>query len=277
MKKIISIAKRIYSPEFKNYNPTECYSLLKSNQFADGGYYKILKPEEIVILSYILPKVESGIDLESLCNEISNNLFCFSFCEIEDMEAEDECSDCNGRGTESCDHCGGSGNETCDNCDGKGIVDCDYCDGSGTDEEGEGCSECGGSGNVDCGDCDGGENSCGWCGGSGDINCSYCDATGYVTLDNKARVSQNMVLSYNKKLMDLLLLKDKYNQMDSEFVNKIYTNNRTLLLSVLTANADIDWSDDLNAGDFFFYELSDDVNLNKQNSGLYITSLYDIN
>ena len=77
--------------------------------------------------------------------------------------------------------------------------------------------------------------------------------------------------------MDLLLLKDKYNQMDSEFVNKIYTNNRTLLLSVLTTNTDINWSDDLGDGDFFFYELSDNVNLNKQNSGLYITSLYDIN
>ena len=282
MKKIISIAKRLYNPEFKKFNPTECYGLLRSNEFPYNEYFRILSSEDILLLSYILPKVESGLDLNELCNRIKSNLFSFSYCEVEDTEPEEECNSCYGSGNEQCDNCDGTGNETCRQCDGDGKVSCDNCDGSGVDEEGDQCSDCNGSGEINCNQCDGdGNESCNQCGGGGEFDCYNCDGTGNVELNGKATVSQYFVISYNQKIKNLVELKEPYDEISQDFIREIYNDKMTLITSVENFTPDDDEFDSLLQGDYFFYEFSDVNNLGKVgghygNNKIYSLGLSDI-
>ena len=62
---------------------------------------------------------------------------------------EEDCEDCDGKGTTDCEDCNGTGQSDCDDCDGRVKVECSECSGHGERD----CAECYGHGMVDCPEC----------------------------------------------------------------------------------------------------------------------------
>ena len=75
--KLLSLIKKIYKPNFSNINPTDVYTYFVSEfpykEFASG-----MKPEDIIMASFLLPMANTPEVLDEQYDFIQSNLFGFN-------------------------------------------------------------------------------------------------------------------------------------------------------------------------------------------------------
>jgi hypothetical protein len=167
-----------------------------------------MSPESIIMISFLLPKVNENID--ELYDILKYELFIFSTIDVEDDELDETCDYCGGDGDIYCNACDSEGEVDCSDCDGSGNQDCTECDGTGEDEEGMNCDYCNGSGKEDCNTCNGsGRESCDDCGGRGQEQCDDCGGSGTQSVDG-FEYYQRYFISYDENLkLNLLKLEQR--------------------------------------------------------------------
>ena len=227
--KLINIINKT-GKSFKNSSPTGIYRTIINEK-----HYEVLshalKAKDLVIYSLLVPRFNTGSDIDEDYDRIENNMFTIELIEVYDTEPEVECGECGGSRFEPCDQCDGTGVEDCRSCDNTGEEDCDYCDGSGVDEEGEECDICQGAGKTTCGRCNGsGDESCGYCDGDGDLQCGYCDGEGKIESKDSAEITYTDFISWSGRWKMYFSGLKHDDQVDKEDADNFYNNNQTLIL-----------------------------------------------
>jgi len=248
--KLLSLIKKIYKPNFSNINPTDVYTYFVSEfpykEFASG-----MKPEDIIMASFLLPMVNTPEVLDEQYDFIQSNLFGFTLVEVDSEYAD-----------VTCDYCNGDGYMICDECDGNAEIDCGDCGGDGEDEEGESCRTCNGDGKESCDNCN----------SDGTVTCDYCDGAGTIDDYDKSEVSQWFFVSYDKTLLDKFLLLDEWDEVN----NDIMISKKSI--SLLRKHEVIDDpSEDIETNSVYFYELTEELIFQKlSDNRIDIGSLSDV-
>lgn len=131
--KLIKFSLKL-SNVFAGKNPRAIYNILTVLKI-NREIINALKPDDIIILCFMIPLIKNTKDYNSLYDKIVANLYTFSVFVINSIEDDIECQDCGGNGEYTCESCDGNGeidNETyCYECNGDGDIICDRCDGRG--------------------------------------------------------------------------------------------------------------------------------------------------
>ena len=252
VEKLILLSKKL-NKILKTKPPRDIF-----NKIYNDSLYEPLKQmltgEEIIILTFLTNGLNRTQEVNRLYEQIVSNLFVFSIIHVEDVDPYENCSSC-----------GSDGLEYCSECNRRGEVDCEDCDGTGEYEDGEICDSCRGDGIVKCRDC----------GGDGDKTCQECDGTGEVSIDNQITITQNYYVSYDPNIYSALEIMEKESEIGSEFDTKIYRSSRTLILSSITGEAEID-DNRFSNGDRIFGDLEKDyLDFYKETWGLLNGNLKD--
>jgi hypothetical protein len=215
-------------------------------EFASG-----MKPEDIIMASFLLPMVNTPEVLDEQYDFIQSNLFGFTLVEVDSEYAD-----------VTCDYCNGDGYMICDECDGNAEIDCGDCGGDGEDEEGESCRTCNGDGKESCDNCN----------SDGTVTCDYCDGAGTIDDYDKSEVSQWFFVSYDKTLLDKFLLLDEWDEVN----NDIMISKKSI--SLLRKHEVIDDpSEDIETNSVYFYELTEELIFQKlSDNRIDIGSLSDV-
>ena len=228
--KLISLVNKT-GKSFKNQNPTGIYrSIINDSHYEALSY--ILKAKDLVMFSLLVPRFNSGSDIDEDYDRIEYNMFTIELVEVYNTEPEVECPECGGHGSDNCDNCDGTGEVECRECDGAGEEDCRFCGGSGMDEDaGEECDMCEGDGKQTCEHCNGTTyESCNYCGGDGETGCYTCDSTGKVESSDSSEIVYTDFVSWSGRWKMYFSGLKHDEQVDSEDSNNFYNNNQTLIL-----------------------------------------------
>lgn len=236
--KILNFSKKLGSGILSGATPKTVYGTITKNKMIP--LFETLTAEDIALISFIVPMVNTTKNLESLYNTLPSKMFSFTICIISDTEVYNTCS-----------YCGGSGSDTCRECDGSGDSECDYCEGGGEDEEGETCDYCLGDGTIDC-----------TCEGSGREDCSKCGGSGDILVEDERQVNVDKWLSWDEEIYNLLELTDDMSEINSDLLEKIETSNKSLLMLTTYEYTDIFVSDVIK-DDVYFIELNKELSLQK--------------
>ena len=248
--KLLSLIKKIYKPNFSNLSPTDVYTYFVT-QFPYKEFASGMKPEDIIMASYLLPMVDTPEVLDKQYDFIKSSLFGFTLIEVDSDYAD-----------VNCDYCNGDGYNMCDSCDGDGKIDCVDCGGDGEDGEGESCRTCDGEGKESCNDCD----------DDGTIACDYCDGSGSIDDYDKSEVSQWFFVSYDKTLLDQFLLLDEWARVK----NEIMISKKSISLLRKQEIID-DPSEDIDSGEVYFYEVTEELSFTKTSDNrIDINTLSDV-
>lgn len=250
--KVLSISKKISSSklaELTPKTPSNVYTFVCRNKSIP--MFDIFSAEEIAMISFITPIVESTQDLDSLYDEINSRMFSFLTCEIKDTSP-----------TQDCFRCYSNGYIECPTCDGDQEVECDECRGSGEDDDGETCDWCQGDGNVDCSNCS----------GDGSVTCPRCIGTGEMVIGSKCEVDVSQYLSWDSEIFNILENKDDVTKISDDLVDKI-SDSKTLIMNVVYNDLVNSFSSDEedSNGDVYFIEINKDTSLYKLNQSNYIS------
>ena len=232
-----SLVKKL-TPSIKNTTVNLIYKELVNGPLFES-LSRVIDAKSFVILSFLIFFKKKGKYTEGMSVVINNDLFTFSFIEVETNFTEGECEECWGDGYTRCDSCNGNGNETCYDCDGSGVETCYDCDGSGEDEEGKTCQVCGGDNNMECNECGGdGLIRCNDCDGEGTLDCSYCDGQGRWENEDEYEVRQYMYASIDERVLRHLHTLEVEETIEDD-IDEITNNLKlTILIKQLSYNTE---------------------------------------
>lgn len=238
--KVISISKRLSTSNLSSSSPNEVYLFLSKNKVIP--FFEILSAEDIALITFMIPMVNSTKDLESLYENIKSKMFSFTICKILDTEP-----------SITCNYCGGEGVIDCNTCDGRSEADCDYCGGTGEQDDGEPCDECQGDGEIACSDCD----------QTGQVTCDYCDGSGEFVDENNYEVSVTEFLSWDENIFNKLEIIEDMVKIDDILFEEIEVSPKTFSMYNEYKSSDVFYSKAEN-DDVYFITLNKDLGLTKR-------------
>jgi len=193
------------------------------------NFFKNLNDKELSVICFLLSISFDDLNYEKYYETIVSNIFRFDIADIEEDYTQ-----------KSCEYCGGDGTVNCNDCDSSGESECSECNGDGTDDEGDNCGYCDGDGEVTCDNC----------GGQGNETCYECDGTGSVDEHDEYEIRGMYYISYDKNLMDKLLLYDEDERIDSDIIyNK--AKNKSIMVSNYRDQVEKSYLPELEIGDYY--------------------------
>lgn len=199
--KLIRFVKNTVDLYPRNSTPTRVYESVIKNPEIKPIVNKLLKPKDIIIYSFMIPRYQDNLDMGGLYDMINYYLTAFQIAYIDVHDPTLECSQCEGIGEINCSECHGNREVNCRECNGSGQIECEDCSGDGYDDEGGGCSTCNGNGEVDCPECDGdGYVRCEYCDGEGGEECSECDGSGEIISYGETKVEKLKYITYHPEV-----------------------------------------------------------------------------
>lgn len=223
---------------------------------------KVLDAKSFVVLSYLIFFNKKNKYVKDMSTVIEDDLFTFSFIEVDENVTEHECSECYGEGHFTCHNCDGDGTEDCIECGGNGTEDCDTCDGTGEDESGDTCQTCSGNAEFDCDECSGrGKITCDECDGAGHSTCDYCDGDGHTRNEDEYQVTQYTYASIDEKIFPKLKELDEQETIGDDLTNFIEELGRCLMISADSYSTEDLTNLMLDDGDVIFVAVNDEPHL----------------
>ena len=240
----------------KNKSPHFFFDFMVKDDTTSSFFTKF-SINDIILLSFTTSAVSYGLEptrVDSLIDEIRNNIFTFTIGEVTDNNPQETCDNCGGDGETECGNCGGDGSLSCDDCGGDGKIE--------DDEEYHTCDNCGGDGSLSCDECSQGYVRCDNCDGLGEV-----DRNGYINLDF------NEYVSYNLDIFNKLEIMDDNTHINHDVAIEIINSELTFMYRSYTQTSD-EFPSDSETGDYFFIELKQNPGFRKIGKTLITSTSY---